>query len=133
VLFELPPVAALVEPHPRITTIGGDFFVDALPAADAYLLMEVLHDWPDDRAADILRAIRRACRPGAVVLVIENVILDTSPDPRVHNLDVLMLVMTGGRERTSAELRDLLERSGFQLSAVIETAGPMRVVEAVAV
>jgi hypothetical protein len=133
VLFELPPVAAMVAPDPRITTIGGDFFVDALPAADAYLLMEILHDWPDDQAVDILAAIRRACRAGATLLVIENVVPDGPPDPRVHNLDVLMLIMTGGRERTADELRRLLERAGFRSGSVIDTASPMRIVEAVAV
>lgn len=133
VLFELPAVAAMAAPDPRITTIGGDFFVDALPAGDAYLLMEVLHDWSDDRAADILAAVRRACRPGAVVLVIETVIPDAEPDPRVHNLDVLMLIVTGGRERRITELRNLFDRTGFQLTAVTETASPVRIVEAVAI
>lgn len=133
VLFELPQVAAAVAPHPRVTTIGGDFFTDVLPSGDAYLLMEVLHDWPDDDAAAILAAVRRACRTGAVVLVIENVVPEGPPDARVHNLDLIMLIMTGGRERTAPELRGLFERSGFQLTAVTETAGPMRIVEAVAV
>jgi C-methyltransferase len=133
VLFELPPVAAVTAPDPRITTIGADFFVDALPPGDAYLLMEILHDWSDDQAVDILTAIRRACRTGAVVLVIENVVPDGAPDPRVHNLDLIMLIMTGGRERTTAELRRLFERAGFQLTAVTETASPMRIAEAVAI
>lgn len=133
ILFELPPVAALAATHPRITTIGGDFFADTLPSGDAYLLMEVLHDWPDDRAVDILTAIRRGCGTGAVVLVIENVIPDGPPDPRVHNLDLIMLIMTGGRERTAAELRNLFALAGFQLTAVTETASPMRIVEAIAI
>lgn len=133
VLFELPPIAAVAPADPRITTIGGDFFVDALPTGDAYLLMEVLHDWSDDRAVDILSAIRRACRTGAVVLVIENVVPDGPPDPRVHNLDLIMLIMTGGRERTRSELARLLDAAGFRLTAVAETASPMRIVEAVAV
>jgi hypothetical protein len=133
VLFESPPVAAAALPDQRITAIGGDFFVDALPAGDAYLLMEGLHDWSDQKAVDILTAIRRACRTGAVVLVIENDVPDGPPDPRVHNLDLIMLIVTGGRERTAAELRRFFERAGFQLTAVTETASPMRVVEAVAI
>lgn len=132
VLFELPAVAAALAPDPRVTAIGGDFFVDPLPDGDVYLLMEILHDWSDDRAVDILTGIRRACRTGAMVLVIENVVPDGAPDPRVHNLDVIMLAITGGRERTAAELRGLLQRAGFQLTSVTETASPMRIVEAVA-
>jgi O-methyltransferase len=61
------------------------------------------------------------------------VIPDGPPDPRVHNLDLIMLIMTGGRERTAAELRNLFARAGFQLTAVTETASPMRIVEAVAI
>lgn len=133
VLFELPAVAAAVPATQRLSVIGGDFFADPLPPGDAYLLMEILHDWPDDEAVEIVSAIRRACRPGAVLLVIENVVLDGPPDPRVHNLDVLMLIITGGRERTAAELRELLGSAGFQLSSITETQGPMRIVEAVAI
>jgi len=133
VLFELPPIAAAAPADPRMTTIGGDFFVDALPTGDAYLLMEVLHDWSDDQAVNILSAIRRACRTGAVLLVIENVVPEGPPDPRVHNLDLIMLIMTGGRERTASELRRLLDAAGFHLTAVTDTASAMRVVEAVAV
>jgi hypothetical protein len=96
-------------------------------------LQEILHDWPDDKAVEIVAAIRRACRPGAVLLVIENVILDGAPDPRVHNLDVLMLIITGGRERTAAQLRTLLSSAGFQVTSITQTHGPMRIVESVAV
>ncbi len=75
----------------RLTAQAGDFFVDPLPAADAYILMEVIHDWPDVEAAAILRAIRRAARDDATVLIIEGVIDEQRPDPRVHTLDVVML------------------------------------------
>ncbi|MFN2517858.1 MAG: methyltransferase [Jatrophihabitantaceae bacterium] len=133
VLFELPPVAALTPSAGRLTTVAGDFFTDPLPSGDAYLLMEILHDWPDDRCIDILTAIRRASQHGAVLLVIEAVLDEGAPDPRTHNLDVIMLVMTGGRERTVAEFRRLLGRAGFQLTSITPTGGPMRIVEAVAV
>jgi C-methyltransferase len=132
-LFELPSVAALTPSEGRLTAVGGDFFTDALPGGDVYLLMEVLHDWPDERCIDILAAVRRACRPGAVVLIIEAVPDDGAPDVRARNLDVIMLVMTGGRERTATELRQLLAATGFQLTSVIPTGGPMRIVEAVAI
>ena len=66
--------------------------------------MEVLHDWPDDACVSILEAIRPAARPGATVAIIENVIAEGSPDQRGRTLNVLMLLVTGGRERTATEL-----------------------------
>jgi C-methyltransferase len=134
VLYDLPRV---INPQDldlaRLTTHAGDFFVDPLPAADAYLLMEVIHDWPDAEAAAILRAVRQAAMPGAVVLIVEGILSEECADPRVATLDVLMLAVSGGRERTARELADLLHGAGFRLNRVVETAGTMRIVEAVAI
>ncbi len=94
--------------------------------------MEVIHDWPDAEAAAILSAIRRAASPGARVLIIENVLGDAQSDRRGHTLDVIMLAITGGRERTGNQLEMLLEDAGLADGTVIDTAGPMRIVEAVA-
>jgi C-methyltransferase len=133
ILFELPGVVATLEPDGgRIAARAGDFFVDPLPKADAYILMEVLHDWPDAEAAAILRAIRQAAPAGARVLIIENVLAENRPDPRGHTLDVIMLAVTGGRERTSSQLAELLRNAGFGAPAVIDTGGPLRILEAVA-
>jgi len=132
ILFDLPDVIASLEvDRDRLTTRAGDFFVDPLPTADAYILMEVLHDWPDPEAAAILSAVRRAASPGARVLIIENVLVDTATDRRGHTLDVIMLAITGGRERTGDEFAQLLQNAGFTSSTVIETGGPLRIVEAV--
>ena len=92
--------------------------------------MEVLHDWPDDACVTILKAIRRAARQGATVAIIENVIAEGSPDPRGRTLDVVMLLVTGGRERTATELGTLCERAGFQAGRVVPTAGPLSIFEA---
>jgi C-methyltransferase len=133
VLFDLPEVINhLHVQHARLISQAGDFFADQLPVADAYLLMEVLHDWPDTEAAAILAAINRAASPGARVLVIENVLEDEKPDPRGHTLDVIMLAVTGGRERTTTELSELFRRAGFTYTTTIPTAGPLRIVEATA-
>lgn len=132
VLFDLPGVVeAAGAGTEHLHLHPGDFFVDPLPRADAYVLMEVLHDWPDNQAIAILRAIRRAASAGATVLLIEGVVAEDEADARVHTLDVIMLAITGGRERTASELDALA--ADFRLSAVIETAGPMRVIEAVAI
>ena len=133
ILFDLPDVVRTLDiGRDRLTARAGDFFVDPQPTADAYILMEVIHDWPDAEAAAIFTAVRRAASPGARVLVIENVLGDTESDPRGHTLDVIMLAVTGGRERTGSQLGGLLEAAGFADSTVIDTAGPLRIVEAVA-
>ncbi len=109
---------------------AGDFFKDALPAADAYVLMEVLHDWPDEKCVAILAAIRRAAQANSTLLVIEGVLPEDHKDPRAATLDLIMLTVTGGRERTASQLSELLEQAGFRLDRVTETASPMRIVAA---
>src|SRR6185369_10936265 len=96
-------VAAEVPSAERLTVVAGDVFTDALPAGDAYVLMNVLHDWDDDRAADILSGAAKAGRAGATVLVVETVLPDGGGPHHAKMLHVLMLAITGGRERTAGE------------------------------
>ncbi len=134
ILFDLPDVIDALEIHSeRLTKRAGDFFVDPLPGADAYILMEVIHDWADAEAVAIFGAIRRAALPDATVLIIEGVVDEEQADPRVQTLDIVMLAVTGGRERSPRQLAKLLDGAGLRLSRVIETSGPMRIVEATAV
>jgi C-methyltransferase len=133
ILFDLPDVIETLDiDRDRLTARAGNFFVDPLPTADVYILMEVIHDWPDAEVTAILSAIRRAASPGARVLIIENVLGDAQSDPRGHTLDVIMLAVTGGRERTGNQLGELLASTGFATTTVIDTGGPMHIVEAVA-
>jgi C-methyltransferase len=133
ILFELPEVIDTLDlQHDRMRTHAGDFFVDPLPGADAYILMDIIHDWPDAEAAAILTAIRSASDPGAKVLIIETIIPEGDIDPSVQTLDIIMLSVTGGRERTAQQLGDLLNSAGFRLNNVIQTSGALRIVEAVA-
>jgi hypothetical protein len=134
VLFELPDViAALDFEHERLTPHAGDFFVDPLPAADLYVLMEIIHDWPDAECLAILSAVRRAAAPGATVLVVETVLHDDEPDPRGRMLDVIMLAISGGKERTVRQFDELFRSTGFARARLIETAGALRMVETAAV
>lgn len=134
ILFDLPEVIEMFGgSRDRLTLRAGDFFTDGLPAADAYMLRRVIHDWADDDAVAILAAVRSAARAGATVLVIEDALSDERPDPRTQTADLIMLAVAGGRERTTDHLGKLLERAGFQPSAVIETAGSSRIVEATTV
>lgn len=133
ILFDLPGVIETVDAAGRFAVQPGDFFVDALPAADAFILMEVIHDWDDDQAGAILSAVRRAATPGATILIIEAVADDEVLDPVARTLDVIMLAITGGRERTSEELRQLLAGAGFRATRTLPTPSPLRIAEAVAV
>jgi hypothetical protein len=90
ILFELPEVIeSLNVAHERMTATAGDFFVDPLPVADAYVLMEVLYDWADEECVGILRAVRRAAHDGSRLLIIEGVIPDGEADPRASVLDII--------------------------------------------
>jgi hypothetical protein len=91
------------------------------------------HDWADDECVAILSAIRRAASSGATLLVIESVLDESRSDPRAQTLDIIMLYITGGRERTASQLTELFRRAGFSDGRVVETAASMRIVEATAV
>jgi O-methyltransferase domain len=132
VLFDLPEVVAEIPGNGRLEVVGGDFF-EAVPAGgDAYVLSWILHDWDDERALAILRNCREAIVPNGRLLIVET-ILPPGDEPHFGKvLDVAMLVITGGRERTEAEYAGLLERAGFRLNRVLPTPTPMGVVEAIA-
>jgi O-methyltransferase len=134
ILFDLPPVIDAIDAgHDRLTTQPGDFFADPLPTADAYILMEVLHDWPDDECERILAAIQRVAAPSAKLLVIEEVLPERGTHPAAHNLDVIMLAITGGRERTSSELDELFTKAGFQPGTLMQATGRMQIIETKAI
>lgn len=135
VLFDLPHVVAAVSgiASDRLTVQAGDFFRDALPRCDAYLLMEIIHDWADSDAVAILRAVRRAAPPGATVLLIETIIPDDPGPDWSKLLDVHMLALLGGRQRTRQEYAALLEQAGFAFEREIETGAGIAVLEARAV
>lgn len=104
----------------RCTFDAGSFF-DAVPAgADAYLLSNILHDWNDDHGLRILARCREAMtKPGAKLLVIDAFMPETHVPPIAARVDLVMLAITGGKQRTAAELRALLERAGFTVARVV--------------
>lgn len=133
ILFELPHVIADAEPAPRLTLVPGDFFTDVLPRVDAYLLMDLIHDWDDGDAARILRAVRAAAATQSRVLIIETLVAEV-PGPHFgKTLDIIMLAVTGGRERTRSQYAAVLAETGFRLERVLPTASQYSIVEAVPV
>ena len=133
ILFELRHLIADAEASPRLTLLPGDFFADPLPRADVYLLMDLIHDWDDADAARILAAVRQAAPTESRLLVIETLVAET-PGPHFgKTLDIIMLAVTGGRERTETQYAALLTAAGFRLERVLPTASQYSIVEAVAV
>jgi hypothetical protein len=137
ILFDLPQVVAettRTEPlPPRTGIVAGDFFKDPLPAADAYLLMDLIHDWSDADASRIFAAVRAAAAPHARVLIIETLVPETAGPHFGKTLDVIMLALTGGRERTRTQFAELLAAAGLRLEDVLATQSEYSIVEAVAV
>lgn len=116
----------------RCSTASGDFF-KAVPSGDAYILKHIIHDWDDAQSLKILKNCHAAmAKTGARKLLIVEMLL---PGRNVMHpskfLDVEMLMLPGGRERTEEEYRDLLQKAGFQLTSVFATKGPNNVIESV--
>ena len=133
VLFDLPPVIehAAAAATDRLRLQAGDFFTDPLPAADTYLIMDVIHDWDDDQTMALLSAVRKAAPPQARVLVIETIIADVPGPVWSKIMDIIMLSFTGGRQRSRGEHEQLLNKAGFRLERVIPTMADVSILEAV--
>jgi hypothetical protein len=114
----------------RCEILAGDFF-SSVPRGDLYLLKAIVHDWGDERAAVILGNCRRSIADTGRLLLIEAPI----PPPNTRSfhkfMDLNMLVMTGGRERTESEYRELLKAAGFALARIIPARFEVCVIEAV--
>ena len=137
VLYDLPEVIAgatplLQENHvaERVRLAEGSFF-DGVPAGgDAYVLKYIIHDWDDDASLKILRNVRTAAAPGATLLLLETVIPDDDSRSPGKLLDMVMLLLNDGRERTADEYRRLLDEAGFRLTRVMDTASQLNIIEA---
>ena len=134
VLFDLPHVVEAARsaggPEDRLMFRAGDFFKDDLPCCDAYALMEVLHDWADAPAREIVSAVRRAAPPHARLLVMEAVVPEGAAPNWPKTLDIVMLTLFAGRQRTAEEYRRLLRDGGFELRGETETGAGISVFEA---
>jgi uncharacterized protein YjiS (DUF1127 family) len=137
VLYDLPPVVAnapsLLQEQQvadRVHIAEGSFFDDVPSNGDAYVLKNIIHDWPDEKAVQILRNVRAAAGPRAMVLLVELVIPRHNRDFPGKWADLEMMLNLGARERTAGEYRDLLSEAGFRMTRVVQTASPLSVVEA---
>jgi hypothetical protein len=115
----------------RIHCVDGDFFESVPAGADAYFMRHIIHDWDDDKALRILENIRRVITEHGRLLVVESVI-PPGNDPFFGKLlDVNMLVVPGGQERTEEEYRTLFGKAGFRLSRIVPTQAEVSVIEGV--
>jgi hypothetical protein len=113
----------------RCQVIEGSFF-DTIPAgADAYVFRHIIHDWNDEQCVQILGHCRRVVPSDGRVLLVECVVPPGNAPSIAKDFDMTMMTFPGGIERTEAEFRTLLDRTGFQLTSVTPTATMVSVVE----
>jgi len=122
VLFDLPHVIeqGAGVASDRLTFQAGNFFEDILPVCDAYVMMQILHDWSDQESTQILKAVRHSAPPHAKLLLAEWLIPEDSTPSWTLFVDLIMLGELTGKERTKVEFRELLGGAGFRLDRVIE-------------
>ena len=116
--------------RPTEAPAGGDFFEAVPEGADLHLLKQIVHDWNDERAMRLLQNCHRALTPAGKLLLVEMVVpTDNRPSP-AQAMDLNMLVLLGGQERTEDQFERLLKAAGFRLDRVIPTHSPFSVIEA---
>lgn len=135
-VLDLPPVIEVTEQaladHPlrsRIELVAGSFFESVPAGADAYMLKHILHDWPDDQCLRILRRIREAIPAEGRLLVFDALLVPEAP-PWAHWLDVHMLVLQDGKERSPDEFGALLAAAGFEMTRAVPIPAPVAIIEA---
>ncbi|HEX3234169.1 MAG TPA: methyltransferase [Gemmatimonadales bacterium] len=135
-LFDTPAVITAAERHleaaagaDRRSLVAGNFLESVPAGADVYLMSGVIHDWDDEHAVRILANCRAAMARTARVLVVECVVTDGDQGSFSKLLDLNMLVMNGGRERTKAEFQQLFAAAGLRMTRVVPTLSPLSIVE----
>jgi hypothetical protein len=134
VLFDLPSGVAAARQGaggglPRTEFVAGDFF-ESVPAGDVYVIKKVLHDWDDGRATVILQNCRKAMLGNGKVLVAENLVPAGNEPNQIKGIDVVMLAVTGGLERTEVQYASLFDAAGLRLDRVIQARGSISLLEA---
>ena len=136
ILFDSPQVIEGAQPAiqssgvgDRCQLVGGDFFQFVPEGGDAMILKWIIHDWNDEQSIRILKNCHRALPDKGKLILVEAVVPPGSEPHFSKFIDLNMLVMTGGRERTEEEFRQLYQASGFRLTRVVPTESPFSVIE----
>ncbi|WP_322012391.1 methyltransferase [Paraburkholderia sp. J12] len=127
ILFDQPHVTSNAIPGERFQIQSGDFFESVPQGGDAYLLRWIIHDWSDEAALAILKCVCKSFNPATRLVVVESVVSEEPVFDMAKWLDLQMLAMLEGRERTEREYRSLLLAAGFELEQVIPTAAPVKI------
>jgi hypothetical protein len=137
ILFDAPEVIEGARPKveaaglaDRLATVAGDFFQSVPEGGDAYVMKWIIHDWDDEKSKTILRNIRSQMQPNSKLILVDCVVPETDEPHFSKFIDLNMLVMTGGKERSEKEFAQILESAGFKLLRVITTDVPHSIVEA---
>jgi hypothetical protein len=115
----------------RCQILAGSFFESIPAGADSYLMRHIIHDWDDEKALRILQNIHRAMAPAGKLLLVEGVIPPGNDPSFTKLLDLTMLVIPGGKERTEAEYRTLFQAAGFRLTNMVPTKAEVSVIEGI--
>jgi len=139
-LCDLPGVLERAKPRilslgmtDRIQPIPTNFFESVPSGGDAYLMRHIIHDWTDEQSLTILRNVRKAIGPKGRLLLVESVILPGNDPSFAKFLDLNMMVVPGGKERTEQQYRALYEAAGFRLERIVPTKTDVSVIEGVPV
>jgi ubiquinone/menaquinone biosynthesis C-methylase UbiE len=140
ILFDSPQVIEGAKPKlgaagvaDRCQAIAGNFFESVPEGADAITMKWIIHDWNDEQSIAIMKNCARALPANGKLILVEAVV---PPGDEMHFakfIDLNMLVMTGGKERTEEEFRELYDAAGFKLTRVVATESPFSVIEGVKV
>ncbi|MGP4009565.1 methyltransferase [Streptomyces sp. 4N124] len=136
IVFDLPAVTPAARSNiaargldDRVEVVAGDFF-DSVPVADIYVLSYILHDWDDAASVSLLQSAAKAGGPGARVLIFEAIVPDGAEPHVAKTIDLTMLAMGSGKERTRAEYESLLNAAGITIDRVVPTSTPYSIIEA---
>lgn len=114
----------------RATISTGGFFGPVPAGGDAYLLKHVVHDWPHEQAVQILRNVRAAAKPDSTLLIMEFVLPEDVSPHMGKLIDLWLLLLLGGGERTAGQYGELLAEAGWQLEQVVPTQSPIAIIQA---
>jgi hypothetical protein len=131
ILFDLPEIIANVQVDQKIQPVAGNFFESVPTGGDAYLMRWIIHDWDDEKSSIILKNCHQAMPDHGKLLLVESILPPGNEPSPAKFIDMIMLLMTGGRERTEEEYRSLLHSNGFELTRVISTPSMLSIIEAV--
>ena len=114
----------------RCTRLGGSFFESVPAGYDLYMMKMIIHDWPDEKARDILRNCRQAMRPDSRLILIDQLLPERTVPGLHHFIDLEMMAMLGSKERTAKEFQTLFQEAGLELTRTLDLVNGFAIIEA---